>query len=62
LPHMPALSATDHFRVFRYNDKFLVDARVAEWDRAADPDALGLRGRDLVTDAFANHLALELGE
>src|SRR5215211_7485415 len=35
---------------------------VAKGDAAADPDAPALRGRDLVADALARDLALELGE
>ena len=35
---------------------------IAERDRAADPDALALGGRDLVAHPLADHLALELGK
>ncbi len=35
---------------------------VAEWNRSAHPDALPLRGGDLVADSLARDLPLELGE
>ena len=60
--HLREPDGADRLRVFRYNNKFLVDARVAERNHAADPDALLLGGRDLVADALAGDLALELGE
>jgi hypothetical protein len=37
-------------------------AVIAERHHAADPQSLSLRGRDLVADALAGHLALELGK
>ena len=44
------------------DDQLAVPDVVAERDVAAHPHALGLRRRDLVADALAGDLALELGE
>ena len=38
------------------------DATIAERNGSADPEALALRGRDLVAHPLADHLALELGK
>src|SRR5580700_6150211 len=43
----------------RHDKDFLVRSRIAERDRAADPDPFALRRRDLVAHPFADHLALE---
>jgi hypothetical protein len=52
----------DCLRLLGHNDQLLVGSGVSERDWAADPYALALRGCDLVTDALANDLPLELGE
>src|SRR5262249_8795422 len=52
----------DRLGFFGHDDELLLDARIAEGDRSTDPDALALGGRDLVADALADHLTLELGE
>src|SRR5262249_57206475 len=43
-----------------HND-LLVHGRIAEWDRAADPNAFALRGSDLVAHPLPDQLAFELG-
>jgi hypothetical protein len=61
----PAMSGEDGahgFGLRRHDKDFLVRSRIAERDRAADPDPFALRRRDLVAHPFADHLALELGE
>jgi hypothetical protein len=48
---------------FRFiDDKLSLNHPVAERNDAADPDALPLRGGDLVADAFPRDFPLELGE
>ena len=44
------------------DDQLAVLDLVAERDEAAHPHALPAGGRELVADALADHLALELGE
>src|SRR5580704_18436212 len=44
----------------RHDDDFLIDRRITERDRSADPDPFALRCRNLVAHPFADHLALEL--
>src|SRR5690349_14994699 len=44
------------------NNETSVLQTIAERHAATHPHALGLRGRNLVTDALAGDLALELGE
>ena len=44
------------------DNELLIDAGVAERDRASDPDALAFGGGDLVADALPDDLALELGK
>ena len=46
----------------RHHDDSLVHRRIAERDRASDPNAPALGGGDLVAHPLANHLALELGK
>src|SRR5215813_12954822 len=45
-----------------YHNDLLVDRRIAEWDRAADPKAFALRGSDLVAHPLPDQLAFELGK
>ena len=45
-----------------HNHDLLADAGVAQRNRAADPDAPFLGGRDLVADPLADDLAFKLGE
>src|SRR6266849_4979005 len=52
----------DHLGLLRHDHELLVDAAVAERNRAPDPDALALGGRDLVAHPFPDHLPFELGE
>ena len=66
-PHRAKLQVTGEdgahgFGLRRHDKDFLVRSRIAERDRAADPDPFALRRRDLVAHPFADHLALELGE
>ena len=51
---------SDPLGVLLMDDELLVPAIIAERDIAADPDTLALGGRDLVADALAGDLALEL--
>ena len=48
--------------VDRQGARVILRRLVAKRHNAAHPHALGLGGRDLVADALARHLALELGE
>ncbi len=50
----------DDFGFLRDDDKFLVDGRIPQRDRAADPYALAFRGRYLVTYALTNDFPFEL--
>src|SRR5215211_2116358 len=52
----------DGVRLVGHHHDLLVDAAIAEWNRATDPNALALGGGDFVTYPLADHLALELGE
>src|SRR5262245_30823899 len=44
-----------------HND-LLVHGRIAEWDRAADPNASALRASDLVAHPLSDQLPFELGK
>ena len=44
-----------------HND-LLVHGRIAEWDRAADPNAFAFRSSDLVAHPLPDQLAFELGK
>src|SRR6266849_1481315 len=50
----------DRLGLLGYDDQLLADAGIAERDRAAHPNALALRGRDLVPDPLPDDLPLEL--
>src|SRR6266853_6480705 len=50
----------DRLGLLRHDDQLLAHAGIAERDGAADPNALTLRGRNLVPDPLADDLALEL--
>src|SRR5215475_7224909 len=45
-----------------YHKDLLVHGRIAEWDRAADPNAFALGGSDLVAHPLPDQLAFELGK
>ena len=58
-----ALEDQSDDRRFRFVDhQFAIDDLVTERHDAADPEALLLRGGDLVADALTGDLAFELGE
>src|SRR3984893_1828226 len=57
-----AEDGADRLCLLGHDFKFLVEAAIAERHGSADPEALALRGRDLVTHPLADHLALELGK
>jgi hypothetical protein len=57
-----AEDGADRLRLFGHHDELLVDAAIAERNRAPEPDALALGGGNLVAHPLADHLALELGE
>ena len=52
----------DPLGLFLFDDELLVPADVAERHHAADPQPPALGGADLVADALAGDLALELGK
>src|SRR5262245_46202871 len=45
-----------------YHNDLLVHRRIAEWNRAADPNAFAFRGSDLVAHPLPDQLAFELGK
>ena len=59
---VPAKQIADDLGLVFDNVEGAVLDPVAERNRPAHPDALPLRGRDLVADSLAGDLALELGE
>ena len=61
VPHSAGRS-TGQSQLRLIHDQFAVLDVIAERHVAAHPHALFLRGRDLVADALAGDLALELGE
>src|SRR5262249_40364825 len=52
----------NRLRLGWYHKDLLVHGRIAEWDRAADPNAFALRGSDLVAHPLPDQLAFELGK
>lgn len=52
----------DPLSFFGNGDEFAVDHLITQGNRSAHPQALLLRGDDLVPDPLAGHLALKLGE
>lgn len=62
---MLGVTSKDHphsFGLGLVNGQLPIPGVVSERDIPAHPHALGLRRRDLVADAFARDLTLELGE
>ena len=57
-----AEDGADRLCLLGHDFEFLVEAAIAERHGSADPEALALRGRDLVAHPLADHLALELGK
>jgi hypothetical protein len=55
-------NTADALGLLRVDHQSAIPAVIAERHHAADPQSLSLRGRDLVADALAGHLALELGK
>src|SRR5262249_25874120 len=49
----------NRLRLGWYHKDLLVHGRIAEWDRAADPNAFALRGSDLVAHPLPDQLAFE---
>ena len=58
----PLEDQPDELGLLLVHDQLAVAHVVAERRRAAHPHALAARGGELVADALADHLALELGE
>ncbi|NKA76334.1 hypothetical protein GO285_05304 [Ralstonia solanacearum] len=54
--------AAHHRRLHLVDHQLTVEHVIAQWRHAAHPHALALARRDLVADALARHLALELRE
>src|SRR5262245_56658317 len=57
-----AKDCADRLRLFGHDFELFVDAAIAKRDGSADPQALALRGRNLVAHPLADDLALKLGK